>query len=79
VRSPSTIFESTYTMYKIMATKMTIRIVTVTAFVAFTIRINGDTLTDFKNSHFRSEFVDNTYKLMSESHRSVFFTGKRSL
>lgn len=80
VRSPSTISENSYSIiYTTVATKVIICIVTMIAFVASTVRIDGDTLTDFKNSHFRSEFIDSTYKLMSKSQRPVFFTRKASL
>lgn len=46
---------------------MIIRIMTMVAFIASTVRIDNNTLTDFKDGHFWSEFIDSTYKLVSKS------------
>lgn len=79
VRSPSTISKNSYsTIYTTVITKMIIRIMTMVAFVASTIRIDSNTLTDFKDGHFWSEFIDSTYKLVSKSQR-FFFTWKAPL
>jgi len=80
VCSPSTIFENTYgIIYTTICTIMIIRVVTMIAFVAPIIRIDSYTLTDFKDGHFRSDFIDSTYKFVPKSQRSIFFTGKATL
>lgn len=80
VRSPPSIFEDANgIIYTTIFTIMIIRVVTMIAFVACIIRIDSYTLTYFKDGHFRSDFIDSTYKLVPKSQRSILSTGKASL
>lgn len=80
MRGPSPVPENSQSiLYTADLAKVIIRIVAVIALVASIIGIDDDALTDFKNGHFRPEFVDRTCEFVPKSQRSVLLAGKGSL